>query len=240
MQEQLVLLRELQSLDLDLIVKREEKSKLEREQSTITAELDKVQEMVDNLNAEIEVLEDQRKDLAQDLLVEEGNIQRAEERLPTIKTQKEYVALLKEVDAAKKMNKDIQDKIGRLDEQMAALASDRDEKSNELSELNSSVEGRQAEINSAIAVCDKVLDEGDDKRDGFLEKLPTSMRKRYEMLLDRRAGIAIVEARKGTCLGCHMNLPPQLFNTLFTAKDVQSCPHCNRMLYLDTPATESV
>ena len=237
MQEQLVLLRELQSLDLDLIVKRKEKSKLEGEQSTITADLDKVQEMVDNLNAEIEVLEDQRKDLAQDLLVEEGNIQRAEERLPTIKTQKEYVALLKEVDAAKKMNKDIQDKVGRIDEQIEALASDRDEKSNELSELNSSVEGRQAEINAAIGVCDKVLGEGDDKRDGFLEKLPISMRKRYEMLLDRRAGNAIVEARKGTCLGCHMNLPPQLFNTLFTAKDVQSCPHCNRMLYLDTPAT---
>ena len=233
MQEQLELLRQLQSLDLDLIVKRKEKKKLEVEQSTITADLDKVQEMVDSLNAEIQVLEGQRKDLAQDLLVEEGNIARAEERLPTIKTQKEYVALLKEVDAAKKMNKDIQDKVSRIDEQTAALTGDREEKENELSELNSSVEGRQAEINKAIAECDKVLGEGDDKRDSFLEQLPTPLRKRYEMLLDRRAGVAIVEARQGTCLGCHMNLPPQLFNTLYTAEEVLSCPHCNRMLYLD-------
>jgi predicted nucleic acid-binding Zn-ribbon protein len=235
-QEQLELLRDLQELDLDLIEKRKEKSKLEGEQSTITADLDKVQEMVDRLNGEIQVLEDQRKDLAQDLLVEEGNIQRAEERLPTIKTQKEYVALLKEVDAAKKMNKDIQDKIARLNEQMEALAADRDEKSNELTELNSSVEGRQAEINSDIAKCDKVLGEGDDKRDALLEQLPTSLRKRYEMLLDRRAGVAIVEARQGTCLGCNMNLPPQLFNTLFNAKEVMSCPHCNRMLFLNPSA----
>lgn len=236
MQEKLELLRDLQELDLELIVKRKEKSALLAEQSTITADLDKVQDMADSLNADITLLEDQRKDLNQDLLVEEGNIQRAEERLPTIKTQKEYVALLKEVDSAKKMNKEIQDKVDRLDEQMAALTSDRDEKKEELSTLSSSVEGRQGEIAAAIAVCDKILGEGDNKRDGLLEQLPTPMRKRYEMLLDRRAGVAIVEARKGTCLGCHMQLPPQLFNSLFTATEIQNCPHCNRMLYLDNSA----
>ena len=134
------------------------------------------------------------------------------------------------------MNKDIREKISRIDEQAAALTGERDEKANELTSLNSRVEGRQAEITAAIDDCLRVLGEGDDKRDAYLGKLPTALRKRYEMLLDRRAGIAIVEARQGTCLGCHMHLPPQLFNTLFTAQDVQSCPHCNRMLYLDPSA----
>lgn len=232
MQEKLELLRKLQGLDLDLIKKRQGKGKLQEEQLNITADLDKVQAMVDSLNTDIGLLEDQRKDLVQDLLVEEGNIKRAEERLPTIKTQKEYVALLKEVDSAKKMNNDIQEKTAKLDEQMAALASDRDEKLAELAELSSGVKSRQSEIDAALAECAKVLGEGDDKRDGFLDKLPAAIRKRYEMLLDRRAGIAIVEARQGTCLGCHMNLPPQLYNNLFTATEIQSCPHCNRMLYL--------
>lgn len=233
MLEQLELLRELQSLDLELIKKRKEKSHLEAEQSTITADLDKVQAMVDSLNADMANLEAQRKDLAQDLLVEEANIARAEQRLPTIKTQKEYVALHKEVDIAKKMNKDIREKIARIDEQADALTAERDEKANELASLNSRVDGRRSEITVAIDACMQILGEGDDKRDALLGQLPTSLRKRYEMLLDRRAGIAIVEARQGTCLGCHMHLPPQLFNTLFTTPDVQSCPHCNRMLYLD-------
>ncbi len=236
MLEELELLRDLQELDQELIEKRRGKSLLEQEQATINADLGKVQEMVDRLNAEIEALEGQRKDLAQDMLVEEGNIRRAEERLPTIKTQKEYVALLKEVDAAKKMNKDIREKVERLDAQMAALAAERDEKANQLAELGSGVAARQAEIRAAIEACDKVLSEGDGRRDGFLEKLPTPLRKRYEMLLDRRAGVAVVEARQGTCLGCHMHLPPQLFNSLFNAVDIQSCPHCNRMLFLDPAA----
>jgi predicted nucleic acid-binding Zn-ribbon protein len=29
-----------------------------------------------------------------------------------------------------------------------------------------------------------------------------------------------------------MHLPPQLFNRLYVAKEVQNCPHCNRLLYL--------
>jgi predicted nucleic acid-binding Zn-ribbon protein len=29
-----------------------------------------------------------------------------------------------------------------------------------------------------------------------------------------------------------MQLPPQLFNRLFVAKELQSCPHCSRLLYL--------
>lgn len=233
MQEQLVLLQDLQELDLELGTSRRERKKFLDEQLTITADSDKVQEMIDSLNVDIGALEDQRKDLAQDLLVEEANIKRAEERLPTIKTQKEYVALLKEVDSAKKMNKEIQDKIDRLDEQMIALTNDRDEKTEELSALKSSVEGRQKEIKTAIAACDKILGTGDDKRDGLLSQLPSKVRKRYEMLLDRRAGIAIVEAREGTCLGCNMQLPPQLFNSLFTAAEIMSCPHCNRMLFVD-------
>ena len=236
MQEKLELLRDLQELDRELIDKRGEKQKLLEEQETLNAGTARIQGMVDDLNAEVDALEAQRRDLAQDLVIEEGNITRAEERLPTIKTQKEYVAVLKEVDSAKKMNKEIQDKIAGIDERLSALNSDKEEKDNELSELVSGNSARQEEITAAIAECDRILGEGDDKRDGFLEELPVSIRKRYEALLDRRAGVAIVEARDGICLGCHMNLPPQLYNTLFSADDILSCPHCNRMLFL-APAT---
>lgn len=58
--------------------------------------------MIDVLKGSIAVLDAQRRDFSQDLLIEEGNVTKAESRLPTIKTQREYVAVLKEVDTAKK------------------------------------------------------------------------------------------------------------------------------------------
>jgi len=29
-----------------------------------------------------------------------------------------------------------------------------------------------------------------------------------------------------------MQLPPQQFNSLYTASEVQSCPQCNRLLFI--------
>ena len=232
MQETLKVLKELQGLDLELNEKRRGRKKLAGEQAEITSELNRVQAMVDVLQGNIAALDAQRRDLSQDLLIEEGNISKAESRLPTIKTQREYVAVLKEVDMAKKLNKEIQDKIIALDVEMEALNADCQEKVDELAQMNEQVQERQKEIAAALDDCDTVLGEGDGRRDGFLDKIPASLRRRYEMLLDRRAGIAVVEARQETCCGCNMNLPPQLFNSLYTTKEILACPHCNRMLYL--------
>jgi len=230
--EKLELLRELQTLDQALIARRRERAELNAELEQIAEQVGRIQEMVDRLDADIDKLGSQRSDLAHDLVLEEGNIGKAEGRLPTIKTQREYVAVLKEIDTAKKLNKEIQEKIAALDGQLSGLQSDRDEKTGELTALKEQVAARQEEIAAAVAECDKVLGEGDNRRDGFLEKLPTAIRKRYEMLLDRRAGVAVVEARQGVCCGCNMNLPPQLFNSLYKTEEILSCPHCNRMLFL--------
>lgn len=232
MQEKMEILKELQSLDQTLNEKRQGRKKLAAEQAEIVSGLSRVQEMVDALQGSVAELDAQRRDLSQDLLIEQGNIGKAESRLPSIKTQREYVAVLKEVDTAKKLNKEIQDKIAVLDAQMEALNKDVQEKEAELAQMQQQVQARQAEIEAALSECDAILREGDGRRDGFLEQLPAALRRRYEMLLDRRAGVAVVEARQETCCGCHMNLPPQLFNSLYTTAEILACPHCNRMLYL--------
>jgi predicted nucleic acid-binding Zn-ribbon protein len=66
----------------------------------------------------------------------------------------------------------------------------------------------------------------------LLNQLPVTLRKRYLLLMERRGGVAVVEARNGACLGCHMHLPPQMYNSLFTLQEVQSCPHCSRLLFV--------
>ena len=56
----------------------------------------------------------------------------------------------------------------------------------------------------------------DRQRETLTTQLPVALRKRYELLMSRRGGVAVVEARDGACLGCHMHLPPQMFNNLFS------------------------
>jgi len=231
-QEQLQTLKELQELD-------QERRHLAQQQQTLTDEagqlngaVERIQEMVDSLAAAIAGLQEERKELTGKVEHERGLSARAEARLPQIKTQREYLAVLKEVDTAKKQIKDLNDQIAGKDRELEALLADKAEKDGELAALSEQTAARQQEIDAALATITAGLAEQGRQRDALTGQLPVTLRKRYDMLIERRNGLAVVEARGGACLGCNMHLPPQLFNRLFVAKEVQTCPHCSRLLFL--------
>lgn len=232
MQKQLQLLRDLQELDTEKKVVENERQAGLDEQRALKAELERLQAMVDALAEEISVIEGEKRELANALSLEEQNIERSEGRLPQIKTQKEYVAVLKEVDTAKKLAKELQVQIDAKNETLNSLNADKTEKDEELAKNTEASEARCAEIDASLSSVNERLAAMESQRSGLLEELPKALRKRYELLMSRRAGVAIVEARAGACLGCHMHLPPQLFNSLFVVKTIQTCPHCHRLLFV--------
>ena len=46
-------------------------------------------------------------------------------------------------------------------------------------------------------------------------------------------GRAVVSVKNGTCQGCNMNIPPQLFNLLQRGDSIELCGNCNRTIYWD-------
>ena len=235
MQEKIKLLKDLQAIDQDLKKVRQDREALEKEQASLGSGTDRIRAMVESLAAELAKLQQERRTLQLALEQEEQNIHRSEGHLPAIKTQKEYVAVLKEIDTAKKLNKDLQDRIKAKDGEIADVTRDREEKEQELAELTAKVSDRLEEISRQLA--DQASQAGTQvqDRDRLFDQLPVSLRKRYQLLFERRGGLVVVEARNGTCSGCNMHLPPQLFNTLFTLQEIQSCPHCNRLLFVTAP-----
>ncbi len=235
MQKQLQLLRDLQELDTEKKAVENEQQTGLNEQMALKAELDRLQGMVDSLAGEISILGGEKAELVNIMALEQENVERSESRLPQIKTQKEYVAVLKEVDTANKLAKESQSSIDAKNEILESLVADKAEKDDELAASTEQADARCAEIDASLVAVNKKLAEMDRQRGVFLEELPKSLRKRYELLMARRAGVAVVEARGGACLGCHMHLPPQMFNSLFIINEVQSCPHCNRLLFVTAP-----
>jgi predicted nucleic acid-binding Zn-ribbon protein len=231
-QKQLQLLRDLQELDTEKKVVENKQQTGLNEQMALRAGLDRLQGMVDSLAGEISILDGEKVELVNIMTLEQENVERSESRLPQIKTQKEYVAVLKEVDTANKLAKESQTEIDAKNEILKSLSADKAEKDDELETSTEQADARCAEIDASLVAVNEQLAEMDRQRGAFLEELPKSLRKRYELLMARRAGLAVVEARGGACLGCHMHLPPQMFNSLFIINEVQSCPHCNRLLFV--------
>ena len=153
-------------------------------------------------------------------------------KMPAIKTQKEYVAVLKEIDTAKKVNKEIQDRIKNKNEEITALAAEKAEKDAELATVSARTAERSALIQAQIDEIKANSNARETERKELFAQIPPTLGKRYQVLIERRNGVAVVLAHKGACTGCNMLLPPQLFNNLYTTQEILSCPLCNRLLYI--------
>ncbi|KIH75957.1 hypothetical protein SAMN05660860_02780 [Geoalkalibacter ferrihydriticus] len=231
-QEQMRLLKQLQDIDSVVASISHDRQQMQQELGTLDAEVERIGAMVSGLQENLEGLRAERRELEQALSQERDNVVRAESRLPSIKTQKEYVAVLKEVDTAKKMNRDIEERIKGKDEEIGALDQEKQEKDRDLAGQEEQVAARRREIETSLAEMDNTLATSEKERSEFLAQIPLTTRKRYQLLMKRRGGTAVVEARQGACQGCNMQLPPQVYNSLFRQEEVMTCPHCNRLIFL--------
>lgn len=226
------ILAQLQEIDLKIDSSRGETQALQSEIHSLEAQAEEKQLEIAQQKAELSAVEEEKKILEENLATEADSIVRSEVRLREIKTQKEYQAVSKEIAAAKKVKSDLEDqvlqKITRSDELNAIIA----EKEAHLQEFEVNSSARKSELRDRIDQLEADISKVSAVRDKTAKGVSPSMMKRYETLREKRQGVAIAEAKGGSCLGCNMNLPPQLFNSLFKEDTYITCPHCQRLLYM--------
>jgi hypothetical protein len=231
-QKNLQVLDELQEIDLRLDGIAGDRDSLIAEMTVLDQQIAAARQDILAKEEELSSLDAEKQGFEETLAAESENIVRSEARLKEIKTQKEYLAVSKEITAARKMKGELEEqllqKIGQLEELKAEVA---DQRGN-LAQLEGNIAAQKAEVQGKVDALDHGLAEDRLARDQKAASLPAAVLKRYGTLRSNRRGLAVAEARDGSCLGCNMNIPPQLFNTLYRGTELITCPHCQRMLIL--------
>jgi predicted nucleic acid-binding Zn-ribbon protein len=226
------LLEELQGIDLKIDGRQAEKDALLQQIAGLDRELEGSRLAVDALREELAALQAQKEETEQTLVVEADNIVRSEARLHDIKTQKEYQAVLKEISTAKKINADLEEQILKMIGDTEALQGSIAEGEQNLAALAGNIALRKGEVQQQLDSLEVGIASDQSVRDATTAGLGAPLIKRYTMLREKRQGIAVVEARDGSCLGCNMNIPPQMYNNLYKGLELITCPHCQRMLFI--------
>lgn len=231
MEQQLSLLIQLQERDLTIRALQEKKKKfpeilasLQQRRSTSQAELEAARE---GLQAAQKNKRDRDKDL-------EAGVQKVEKlkaRTSEIKTNKEYTALLKEIETAEKDNKAIEDEILVLMERIDAAASQITAAENRAREEDAAVAEEQKEQESAHAGVEAELKSAVQQREEAAKSVEPRVLSQYQKLLGSKAGMALAEARGESCSGCFMSIPPQVFVNVKKNETIINCPHCGRILF---------
>lgn len=226
------MLEELQEVDQQIDTLKAAQSGLMAELGGINQGVDAVRDEVVILETNLVKLESEKVDLEATHAAELENIVRSETNMKEIKTNKEFQAVGREITAAKKQVTDLEElllqKISQIEELNSELASKKSQ-CEELAENSAQrILAKQAEI-------DKIqldIDADVDRRESVTKGLPASLVKKFTILREQRRGHALAIARDGYCMGCNMQLPPQLYNNLYKYEELLACPHCQRILIL--------
>lgn len=232
MREELRQLVELQEVDLRIERIRQAQEELPREIKRLEEGMAEEQEKFRQFVERVDELERERREKERDLMSEMAKVKALEGRLFEIKTNKEYQAMLREIGLRKQKNSGLEDEILRMLDEIDALRKEQQERDQELRALLARSTERRQGIEQELATIGQELEQQVARRAEVARRIEGDLLRRYERIRTRRGGAALAAANQGTCLGCHMHLPPQLYNELLKQAELHTCPNCHRILYV--------
>lgn len=181
------------------------------------AELDHARKMHRNLEQEVGDLE--------------SRIRRSKQRMSEVKTNKEYQAMLKEMEELKKEINRKEDQMLEIMENIDAFSGEIKSQEKHVEACRRKVEADKEELMAHSAQVDEQLAQIETLQEKVREKLEAGILRRCDSLLQRPGGIAVAAVEAGVCQVCHLNIPPQKFIELQRDETIFNCPHCHRFMY---------
>jgi hypothetical protein len=145
------------------------------------------------------------------------------------------MATTRELESLRKIAGERQEEVLKMMEAIEKFRASVQQHGAELGEMRAEIAREEAGAQGRIAEIETQLGGERASRDGVQARVRPEILKRYRQIRLKR-GLAVVAVRGGTCLGCNVSIPPQLYNVLLRREALQSCPNCHRIIYVDTPA----
>ena len=238
MHEQIRVLMLLQNMDGQIREKTIAREELLAEIETREKGIEENRADGGTLRAEWEKKDKLRRDKEKELQDEGRKVAEKRMKMAQIKNIKEMQALQREIDLIKQGNSQLEDELISVLEELEAEGNILKEKEEGLKAMEEEWRGKRQEAEAQLAELDQAVTEASKTRGETASQLNEDLIGRYELIFARRGGIAVVMASGGICQGCHMNIPPQLWNEIIRSDKLILCPSCHRIIYYQPPVSD--
>jgi hypothetical protein len=155
-------------------------------------------------------------------------------QLMDVKTNKEYTAMLHEIEGVEREIRSREDLVLEEMEKAEGLAAEVKREDAAFKVVEQAAKAERAQIDAREATLSAEGARVRTERDAALAVVPEDTRELY-VRVARRRGTAVAEARDGECQTCHMKLRLQVWVELRQNEQLFQCESCNRILYYDPP-----
>ena len=228
-------LEELQKVDLKIRDLAQQAERHPARLKEIENARDEAKAALDAQRGRIADNERARRQNEQLLQLEKEKVRKWESRLSELKTTREYAALARELDIAKKTNQGAEEEIRRLAGEYEEIRKGLADLEKKLAEKEAVVASEGKQIEEELAGVRASMEELEKERAAAIAHCDKSLVARYERIRKQRGGLAVVPVEGMTCKGCQRNIPPQMANNLRSGGEILTCPNCHRFIYPAEP-----
>jgi len=150
-----------------------------------------------------------------------------------VKSNKQYDALTKEIEAAEAKSLKLEKEMDLLEGKMQLLKGDIEATMPQLEELSAELEGKQKELREVNKEHEKEELKLKHEREKLLVRVDREDLERYERIRKAKGGTAVVPVKRGACGGCFNRVPPQKILEIRQNLKLYQCEHCGRILVSD-------
>jgi len=231
MEERLSLLIQLQEIDGVIRIRQNEKKKLPELLAALERKTAENKAGLDSVREALETAQKNKRDRDRDLEEAAQKVEKLKARTPDIKTNKEYTALLKEIETVEQGNKAIEEDILKLMEKIDAAAAEIKSAEGRSVQEAAAIEAERKQFEEAMAKLEGELAADGRVREEIVSRIDEALLVKYHKRLVQQGGRVVVEARGESCSGCFMSIPPQIFVNVKKNAEIITCPNCQRILY---------
>ena len=219
---------------------------VEQKIAGLQKQINEIPASVQRLHADLQQLKEvhqQRlahsQDLAKNRRTYEGAVEmqrtklgRLKDQLMSVKTNKEYTAMLHEIQGAEEQIRSEEDKILEIMEESETLEKQLKSEEKELGARVSEIQAAIRMLEDSVPGLESEVEKLRQDRMAMEAGVGEELLGRYRRLAEARRGIALAEARDELCTACHVRIRPQVYADLLKTEDVLACDSCSRILFL--------
>jgi uncharacterized protein len=237
MNEDMKRLVRVQDIISEIEVVQEKIAAIPAEVARLEKDLLAAQKDIETERARVQELGKDRRRLEMELMGIETKITKYQGQLLEVKTNKEYQAMLHEIEGCRKER-------AALDERILLEMEESEKRNSAVRALEETLEHRRRETSQGKTRLDAESQEL-KRRAGTLEDERRSLEsgvsaeylQPFLKVARQRKGLALVAVREERCGGCHVRVMPKLIQQVRRATGLIACDSCKRFLYVpDEPS----
>lgn len=231
MREDIKQLLELQTLDIEKRVLEEEKEQQTRELEELREKITKEEKTLEEEKGRLKQEQVQIKEHELEIEDKKGHVNKYQQQLFEIKSNKEYQALLHEIEGIKADIRVIEEKVLEFMEEAETEKEKTDSVQAALDRDWRDYRRKEEAARKEFERIDREIGEINGKRKTMVGTLDEELYSKYERIFTHKPGRALVEVEHGVCTACNVELTAQVLNDLEKGNDIQYCESCGRLIY---------